>query len=156
MHGSAALFKEYFKTYGMRPRKEGGAQHLDSYLFELDDLKWFESKGCYEFKMNCDPGDLILWDSRTIHHVAKVEQDVIRSVLYICMTPAALAKPGELAYKKELFKKYKATTHWPHCNVFSQGKAIIDGKIDPLERDEPLEKPVETDRLLQLAGVMPY
>lgn len=33
---------------------------------------------------------------------------------------------------------------------------MIDGKIDPLERDEPLEKPELTDKLLKLAGVKRY
>jgi hypothetical protein len=33
---------------------------------------------------------------------------------------------------------------------------MIDGKIDPMERAEPLEKPEMTDKLLKLAGVKAY
>ncbi|KAM0415970.1 hypothetical protein ACHAPT_013069 [Fusarium lateritium] len=154
--GSSALFEEYFETFGARPRGSDDAKHYDFYGFEKEDLKWFESKGCKEIKIEADPGDLILWDSRTIHHVAKIESEVIRSVIYICMTPAALAKPEDIAYKRKLFKNYEATTHWPHCNIWGQGRAMVDGKLDPLERTEPLEKPVETDQILKLAGVKPY
>jgi hypothetical protein len=100
--------------------------------------------------------DLVLRDSRTIHHVARIESEQIRSVLYVCMMPRALASPEDLALKKDIFEKYEATTHWPHCNIWRQGKAQKDGKRDPLERDEPLEKPVVTDQILHLAGIQPY
>jgi hypothetical protein len=33
---------------------------------------------------------------------------------------------------------------------------MVDGKLDPLERKEPLEKPELTDKLLKLAGVKAY
>ncbi|KAL4878104.1 hypothetical protein BJY04DRAFT_230003 [Aspergillus karnatakaensis] len=136
--GSSALFEEYFRTFTPRGRTA------------------FRSKGCREIKIKADPGDLVMWDSRTIHHVAPIETDVIRSVLYICMTPAALTKEEDLKYKAELFGRFEATTHWPHCNIWGHGKAKINGEVDPLERDEPLEKPVVTDQILRLAGVKSY
>ncbi|KAI0973186.1 hypothetical protein F4678DRAFT_40720 [Xylaria arbuscula] len=154
--GSSALFEEYFETVGARPRKSTDAKHYDYYMFQLEDLEWFKERGCREIKIEMEPGDLVLWDSRTIHHVAKIETEQIRSVIYVCMTPSSLAKPEDLQYKKELFERFEATTHWPHCNIWGQGKAMIDGKIDPLERDEPLEKPVVTDQILRLAGIKSY
>jgi len=33
---------------------------------------------------------------------------------------------------------------------------MVDGKLDRLERTEPLEKPELTDQLLKLAGVKAY
>ena len=33
---------------------------------------------------------------------------------------------------------------------------MVNGKLDPLERDEPLEKPVLTDQVLKLAAVKAY
>lgn len=154
--GSSALFEEYFETHPIRPRISNDAKHYDLYLFQQDDIEWFKSKGCREIKVEAEPGDLVLWDSRTIHHVAKIGSEQIRSVIYVCMTPRALATPEDLALKKDIFEKYEATTHWPHCNIWRQGKAMIDGKLDPLERDEPLEKPVVTDQILRLAGIQPY
>lgn len=154
--GSSALFEEYFETHEKRPRLSPDVKHYDLYLFQPEDLDWFKSKGCKEIKVEAEPGDLILWDSRTIHHVAKVETEQIRSVIYVCMTPRDLASREDLDEKKDIFENYEATTHWPHCNIWRQGKAHKDGKRDPLERDEPLEKAEVTDQILQLAGVKPY
>jgi hypothetical protein len=62
--------------------------------------------------------------------------------------------------KKDMFEKFQTTTHWPHCNLYTHGKATIKvngvEQEDPLERDEPLTKAVHTDKLLKLAGVIPY
>ncbi|KAJ6010021.1 hypothetical protein N7522_005037 [Penicillium canescens] len=154
--GSSALFEEYFDTNGTRPHLSDEAKHHDLYRFQLDEIEWFKAKGCKEIKVEAEPGDLVLWDSRTIHHVARIETEQIRSVLYVCMTPRDLASPEDLALKKDIFEKYEATTHWPHCNIWRQGKAQKDGKRDPLERDEPLDKPAVTDQILRLAGIKPY
>lgn len=62
--------------------------------------------------------------------------------------------------KKDMFEKYRTTTHWPHCNLYTHGEATI--KVngvevpDPLERSEPLTKPINSDKVLKLAGVLPY
>jgi len=40
--------------------------------------------------------------------------------------------------------------------VEQYGPPQRDGKNDPYDRAEPLEKPVLTDRLLQLAGIKAY
>ncbi|CAH0033317.1 unnamed protein product [Clonostachys rhizophaga] len=155
MVGSSTLFEKYFETFEPRERKTQG-KHYDLYRFDPDEVEWYKAQGCREIKIEAEPGDLILWDSRTIHHVAPIETDTIRTVIYTCYAPAALASPEDTKYKAELFERFEGTTHWPHCNIHGQGKAFIDGKVDPLERDEPLEKPVRTDQILKLAGVKPY
>jgi hypothetical protein len=33
---------------------------------------------------------------------------------------------------------------------------MVKGNLDPVERDEPLEKPVLTDQILKLAAVKAY
>ncbi|KAJ3464939.1 hypothetical protein MRS44_005597 [Fusarium solani] len=156
MVGSSSLFEEFFRCNPARDRGNVAAKFYDFYGFNEDEIKWFEEKGCRQIKVNAEPGDLILWDSRTIHHVALPESETIRTVLYTCFTPAALAKPEDVTYKAELFGRWEATTHWPHCNVWGHGKAMVDGKIDPMERDKPLEKPELTEQVLKLAGVKPY
>ncbi|KAL6355871.1 hypothetical protein LRP88_09454 [Fusarium phalaenopsidis] len=103
MVGSSSLFEEFFRC---SPARDGGnvaAKFYDFYDFNEDEIKWFEEKGCRQIKVNAEPGDLILWDSRTIHHVALPESETIRTVLYTCFTPAALAKPEDVTYKAELF-----------------------------------------------------
>jgi ectoine hydroxylase-related dioxygenase (phytanoyl-CoA dioxygenase family) len=126
------------------------------YPFQDEDVKWYEDQGCKLVKVCAEPGDLILWDSRQMHYAVYPETDTVRTIIYACYTPAALASKEDLALKKEIFEKWEATTHWPHINIHSQGKAKVDGKIDPWERTEPLEKPELTDKLLKLAGVKAY
>lgn len=91
-----------------------------------------------------------------MHYAKFPTGNQIRHVDYICMTPAKFAKPEDLKLKADVFRQWRGTTHWPHCNIRQQSKAKRDGVVDPQERDEPLEKPELTDRLLQLAAVKAY
>jgi len=86
-------------------------------------------------------GDLLLWDSRCVHcntpgkietesedgsagdigsrdvdstTGASVEEDLLRVVGYICMTPASWAPDGVLANRKDAFINNIGTNHWPH------------------------------------------
>mmetsp|Transcript_65977 Transcript_65977/g.141191 ORF Transcript_65977/g.141191 Transcript_65977/m.141191 type:complete len:492 (+) Transcript_65977:1-1476(+) len=86
-------------------------------------------------------GDLLLWDSRTIHcNTLPLKedrgllhgQDLIRAVAYICMTPAAWCSEETVLQRSAAFKRGVTTSHWPHefhamsvCNVdanFTLGK----------------------------------
>jgi ectoine hydroxylase-related dioxygenase (phytanoyl-CoA dioxygenase family) len=74
-------------------------------------------------------GDLILWDSRCIHCNTpgsceamndsviseKVSDDeLLRIVAYVCMTPSSWASPEVLAQRKEAFLKNETLDHIPH------------------------------------------
>jgi len=74
-------------------------------------------------KLILEAGDLVLWDSRTIHcsHPAtrndpNSAKRLKRLTAYVCMTPASSAKNlEELAkYRVLAFQKGITTTHWPH------------------------------------------
>lgn len=157
MEGSAPLFEKFFKEFPPdRTKGPLAALHYDFYPFQDKDLKWFEERGCKIVKVCAEPGDLILWDSRQLHYAVYPETDLIRTVIYTCLTPAAWISPENLEMKKEIFRKWETTTHWPHINIHSHGKHMIDGKLDPLERTEPLEKPEMTDQLQKLAGLKAY
>ena len=75
-------------------------------------------------------GDLILWDSRTIHcnTPAIVEQqfenyeknqhdDIIRLVSYVCMVPFEHASSKVIETRKEGFRLKAPTSHWPTKKV---------------------------------------
>jgi hypothetical protein len=79
-------------------------------------------------------GDLILWDSRTVHcntpaltvpaflalspaervAEAAAATQLIRVVSYVCMLPTAHATPDVLQNRLELFRHRIATSHWPN------------------------------------------
>lgn len=156
MEGSSKLFDKFF-ALNPPDRTQGiGAKHYDFCPFKGPHVEWYKEQGCKLVKVCAEPGDLILWDSRSMHYAAFPTSDEIRTIIYACYTPAKLAKPEDMKLKSELFKRWEATTHWPHCNIYGHGKAKVDGKVDVLERDEPLEKPVLTDQILKLAGVIRY
>jgi hypothetical protein len=154
--GSSELFEQFFIEHPLKPKEEGAPGQVDFFAFSEAEVEWFKNRGCKLIKIDADPGDLIVWDSRTVHFAKHPESDMIRTIMYATYAPAKLATPEDLALKVDLFRRYEGSTHWPHCNIWAQGKAIRDGKVCPGERDEPLEKPELTDTVLKLAGVKPY
>lgn len=121
---------------------------------------WKEEKGLKPVKVQAEPGDLILWDSRTVHWGGEPTEksDVIRTVIYASYSPAKLATKEALEEKRRVFSVYGATTHWAHDNIYLRPlEALLpDGTLDPQNRDKPREEPEMTDQLLKLAGVKPY
>ncbi|BAE58920.1 hypothetical protein F9C07_2281598 [Aspergillus flavus] len=161
MKGSAKLFDEFFAQkrdqYDHEDAPPPELKYMDLFLFHEKDVKWFEERGCELIKVNLEPGDFVLWDSRTMHYACFPEADQIRHAQYICMTPKRFATEKALELKKTCFENYLGTTHWPHCNIRPAAeKPMRDGKVCPKDRSEPFEKPVLTDAVLKLAGVKPY
>ncbi|KAK3337597.1 hypothetical protein B0T19DRAFT_455480 [Cercophora scortea] len=154
--GSSELFEQFFVEHPLQAKPEGAPGQVDWYGFSAEDVAWFEARGCTLLKIDAEPGDLIIWDSRTVHQSVLPESEQIRTILYATYAPASLATAEDLRLKRELFERFEGSTHWPHVNIWGQGKAVRDGKPCPGERDEPLEKPVLTDTVLKLAGVKPY
>lgn len=132
----------------------------DNRYFDDKDMEFFRSRGLTPRKVLAEPGDLILWDSRTIHWGGEptAKSETIRTVIYAAFAPVKLATKEALAEKKRVFQQFGATTHWPHDNIKLRDTyaRLPDGSADPRHRSEPLEKPIETDALLKLAGVIAY
>ncbi|KAI6811471.1 hypothetical protein KC332_g11725 [Hortaea werneckii] len=160
MKGSSKLFDQFFQeTRVMAEHPDKPPPELefkDLFIFNEKDVDWFKDHGCEMVKLNLEPGDLVLWDSRTMHYACFPEGDLIRHVQYICMTPKKFAKEEDVALKADMFNNWQGTTHWPHCNIHKQGPPLRNGVEDPLNRSEPREKPEMTNRVLQLAGVKAY
>ncbi|KAJ5683464.1 hypothetical protein N7462_006629 [Penicillium macrosclerotiorum] len=156
LQGSSELFELFFKENPPKPKAKDAPGQLDWYGFTLEDVEWFKDHGCKLIKINAEPGDVIIWDSRTVHYASLPQSETIRTIIYATYTPASLATPEDVALKADIFHRFEGTTHWPHCNIFAQGKAMRGDKICPGERNEPLEKPEMTDQVLKLAGVKPY
>lgn len=125
-----------------------------------DEMTWFESRGMMPIKVLAEPGDLIIWDSRTVHWGGEptADSNTIRTVIYASYSPAKLATRETLERKKEAFESFLATTHWAHDNVVIREREACfdDGSVDPRNRSKPLEEPEYSDRLLQLAGLKSY
>lgn len=156
LQGSSELFERFFIENPPRPKAKDAPGQFDWYGFTLEEVEWFKNNGCKLIKVEAEPGDVIIWDSRTVHYASLPKSETIRTIIYATYTPANLATPEDVALKADIFRRWEGTTHWPHCNIFAQGKAMRGDKVCPGERDEPLEKPELTDQVLKLAGVLPY
>ncbi|OOQ85535.1 hypothetical protein PEBR_25113 [Penicillium brasilianum] len=132
----------------------------DLRLISEDEMKWFQAHDMKPTKVMAEPGDLILWDSRTVHWGGEPssKSNTIRTVIYASYSPAHWATKEALARKKDAFEAFQATTHWAHDNIVPREKEAFlpDGSLDSRNRSRPLEEPEHTERLLRLAGVKPY
>ncbi|GAA6023650.1 hypothetical protein JCM10207_005098 [Rhodosporidiobolus poonsookiae] len=156
---SHALVKRFFDETGVKEKQDWGARNF--YQFTEADLAWFRKKeGVEEIKVETEPGDLILWDSRTIHWNRTPTGEQHRVVVYVCMAPKSMASEAALAKRAECYEKRLATTHWPAPFVVvpreEYGLPQRDGVDDLRAEQRPLEEPVETKRMLQLVGTVPY
>jgi len=155
MKGSSAVSERFFKENIATEKTSWGP--ADWYGFDSPQVEWFKNKGCEFVKVCADQGDLILWDSRTIHYNCLPESNTVRSVLYMCYTPAAYANAEDLKTKAMLFDKRMSTTHWPHANIYANDQPQIRlGLPETYERSRPLNEPEITPQVLRLAGVQPY
>ena len=132
----------------------------DLHKISEENMNWFEARNMKPLKVVVEPGDLILWDSRTVHWGGEptANSNTIRTVIYVSYSPVDWATADALERKKEAFKSFQATTHWAHDNIVPREKEayLPDGNLDPRNRSKPLEEAERTERLLQLAGVKSY
>ncbi|MEM7077880.1 MAG: phytanoyl-CoA dioxygenase family protein [Pseudomonadota bacterium] len=63
-----------------------------------------------------EPGDLMLWDSRTIHCSSHgsgpIKARLVRAASLICMMPRAKSNPEVIARRKAAVADMTSTTHW--------------------------------------------
>ncbi|KIX98919.1 uncharacterized protein Z520_05380 [Fonsecaea multimorphosa CBS 102226] len=154
--GSSKLTEEFFDKH----TDPSSWEWKDNRYFDEKDMEWFFARGCKVTKVLAEPGDLILWDSRTIHWGGEPTEksNTVRTVIYAAYAPARLASQEAITEKQKIFNAWGATTHWPHDNIKLRDlqASYPDGTLDSRHRSEPLEKPELTEKLLKLAGVKSY
>lgn len=81
--------------------------------------------------VEADAGDLVLWDSRTLHcnTAAQAESEpqsgtdaarapprdrLLRAAIYVCMVPRAFADERCLAARRQAFLRGATSSHWPY------------------------------------------
>lgn len=123
--------------------------------FTDNGMKWLEEKGCEWYKVCADPGDLIVWDSRTPHYNVPPKSNVDRLAIYTCYMPVADATQEDLIKKKDAYERRVGTTHWPNARHTGWNDAKRNGQPDHVVRDRPLNDPVLSERTYKLTGI-PY
>ncbi|KAH8425123.1 uncharacterized protein LDX57_002872 [Aspergillus melleus] len=124
--------------------------------FTENGMKWLKDHGLKWEKVCVEPGDLIVWDSRTPHYNVPPSGKQDRLAVYTCYTPVREATQEDLLRKKGAFDKRLGTTHWPNAvHVAPTNVAMRDGKPCPKSRDGPVQDPVLNERTFKLTGI-PY
>ncbi len=113
--GSHVYHQDFAKKFNL-------TEHKDDW-FKLDAEKghvtfFTEEKNLEPVRIMCKAGDLVLWDSRTIHAgcnpVKGRANPKLRCVGYVCYTPRAWATKKDLEKKQKAFQEGRTTSHWPH------------------------------------------
>ncbi|KAK4561074.1 hypothetical protein LTR86_005029 [Recurvomyces mirabilis] len=128
------------------------------YGFTKSGMEWLEKKGLEWVKPCAEPGDLILWDSRTPHYNLPPTGESPRFCTYVCMGPLSDVSQEQLRLKKEAFGNCRGTTHWPQgLNIIPPGAVPVkrNGEECPHNTWQPRKKPVLNDVAWRLTGI-PY
>lgn len=125
------------------------------YGFTDAGMKWLADHNCTWEKVSAEPGDLLLWDSRTPHYNLSSETDQPRFCIYTCYMPVSDATQEDLLRKKDAYERWVGTTHWPNARHTGSNVAKRDGVEDEHNRFEPVNKPLLSERAFKLTGI-PY
>ncbi|KAK4044095.1 hypothetical protein C8A01DRAFT_31693 [Parachaetomium inaequale] len=125
------------------------------YGFTDAGMAWLKDHGGEWIKVEAEPGDLLLWDSRTPHYNVPASGTQDRLAVYTCYMPVADASQEDLVRKKAAWDAKVGTTHWPNALHSGTNVAMRNGKPDSIVRNEPLNKPVLSERAFRLTGI-PY
>ncbi|BGP40255.1 hypothetical protein JCM10449v2_004213 [Rhodotorula kratochvilovae] len=158
LEGSNRLTNRFFVETGRTDTRSWGP--IDWAGFNPDEEEWFFERGCKWIKVCAQPGDLILWDSRTMHMNCVPKGNTDRTITYVCMAPAKLMSEEDRIRRVEAFENHRGTTHVPFKDIYSrphEPKVREEtGLPDPLDTGIPSKLPERTDVLLKLVGALPY
>ncbi|KAJ9093167.1 hypothetical protein QFC21_006483 [Naganishia friedmannii] len=156
LKGGHEVSKEYHDAF--RQEERGFRWTNEMYLFKDTGLKWLQERGYEWVKVNCEPGDLVLWDSRTPHYNVSPKGENSRFVIYTCYAPVSTATQEELQLKKWLFENTKGHSHWPQALqpfVEEFVTPMRNGEPCPYNQWKPRSPPVLSERGYKLTGI-PY
>jgi hypothetical protein len=137
---SFSLIQDHFARRRDLDKKKG-----DFVSLRAGDPFWKEAeeKKLRPIKINLDAGDLVMWDSRTVHCncPAKIDEkkkreevsdwNLRRLVAYICMTPASMVKDEQILNNRiNAVLNGVTTNHWPHEYKSNGGSNIEIPKLD--------------------------
>lgn len=151
----------YHKKFAKKFKKSNKSEW---YKLNDDETKWYIKK-CNKKNNTSDSeicvlakaGDLILWDSRTIHFGKECDKGRkkknIRLCVYACQLPRShikINKEKELLKKQKAFEEMRVTSHWPiKTKLFGKNPNTYGKKIQETKK---IKKPKLTKLGKNLAG----
>lgn len=156
LDGSAAHYAELWEHF--EHKKPAGGWNTRAWQeVDADMCDWLiKTKGCRWVKVCAQPGDLLLWDSRTIHYGAPPSSTNPRFAAYVCYKPASMVDDDTRRALREAFAKRQGTSHDPSC--FRAKERLPPQEHHSYEEAarRPLQEPVLSQRGRRLAGLDTY
>jgi ectoine hydroxylase-related dioxygenase (phytanoyl-CoA dioxygenase family) len=127
----------------------------DWYKLNNDELKFYtDVKGCQPVEIVCGKGDLVLFESRTIHFgtesMKERETPNFRCIIYVCMMKREGTSEANLKKKREAFNNMRTTKHHPQKSLlFSKTPRTYGSELPEIT---PIDPPVLTELGKRLAG----
>ncbi|EIW66566.1 hypothetical protein TREMEDRAFT_34783 [Tremella mesenterica DSM 1558] len=112
LKGSKQLYEEFFRAFDHQ-KPEGGWPTIDRYDHTPEQNQWFIDRGCEWVKVCANPGDLVLWDSRTVHYGGLPQREAERIACYVCFKPAAFLTPEIKERRLKAWHNRDNTSHDP-------------------------------------------
>ncbi|KAI8169755.1 hypothetical protein K4K49_010908 [Colletotrichum sp. SAR 10_70] len=155
LEGSSKYYAELWQHFDHK-KGENGWNTWEQQFLDEEMCSWLESKGCKWVKVCCEPGDLLLWDSRTVHYGAAPSSTNGRFAAYVCYKPASMVSDEAKQKRKEAWKNKDCTAHDPSIIRLTPRLPPDTHHSYQQAVERPLQEPVLTLRGKQLAGLAPY
>ena len=152
--GAHNLSEEFHREFRDEPNRIW-AWTNEWYGFTEQGMAWLKAKGCEWIKLTAEPGDLLLWDSRTPHYNLSPTGTRPRFCAYTCYMPVAEASQEDLLRKKTAFESTQSTTHWPNATHVGGPPVNRAGKPCPYNTGKPRQVVKLSEKGYLLTGI-PY
>ena len=100
--GGHLISEQFHKEMGDEPRIP--AWTPEWFGFTENGMKWLDMHGFEWQKVCAEPGDLIVWDSRTPHYNVPTQTTQDRFAVYTCFMPVKAATQEDLRRKRDAFE----------------------------------------------------
>lgn len=120
-------------------------------------MQSLQPEGVEMVHVETDAGDLLLWDSRTVHCGRRARSALPhtawRVAFYICMADAAKLTAADRQRKRGLLGltggQAETTCHWPDGRAMKPRRGTVG-------ITRPTQRVLDSRKALQLAGAEPY
>ena len=147
--GSHLMHEDYFKSMEIDEPRD----------WNIIDIMYLKNMHNKEVFLDVEPGDLVIWDSRTFHQntCGTPTCDEERLIQYLCFLPKNDEKNTikEQNQRRKYFEKLRTTSHWPYpmnvvpeqpnmYNHYNPSKPIsIDYDSLPIPKLDDLKEEIE-------------
>ncbi|EPE02151.1 phytanoyl- dioxygenase [Ophiostoma piceae UAMH 11346] len=155
LEGSHKYYSELWKHFDDKKGPTGWSKSEYQSL-DPDMSKWLEGKGCKWVKICAKPGDLLLWESRTVHYGSVPAGTSDRFAAYVCYKPASQMNEKTRQDRLDAFAKKECTAHDPTIVRTNPRLPPNEHPTYNVMLNQPLQQPVLSKRAKQLIGIEAY